>query len=90
LPEPISCCFLPLLPPLLRLPLEISIGVSLDFASDIVQAMDHHPDACAQDDFFSADWHRTVLEFFIVCRAVRIGGIIHSKIIPILAVPLWR
>lgn len=56
-------------------PVEISIGVSLDFASDIVQAMEQHPNACAEDDFFSADWHRTVLEFFIICRAIRIGGL---------------
>lgn len=56
-------------------PIEISIGVSLDFASDIVQAMEQHPNACAQDDFFPADWHRTMLEFFIVCRAIRIGGL---------------
>jgi hypothetical protein len=61
--------------PALAEPVEISIGVSLDFASDIVEAMEQHPNACAQDEFVSPEWHRTVWEFFIVCRAVRIGGV---------------
>jgi hypothetical protein len=56
-------------------PVEISIGVSDDLASDIVRAMEQYPNACAEDDFFSTDWLRTTLEFFIVCRAIRIGGI---------------
>lgn len=56
-------------------PIEISIGVSLEFAADIDQAMEQHPNVCEQDDFFSSDWHRTVFEFFIVCRAIRIGGL---------------
>ena len=30
---------------------EIRIGVSLDFASDIVRDMEQHPNACAEDDF---------------------------------------
>jgi hypothetical protein len=56
-------------------PIEISIGVSDNLAPDIVRAMKQHPNACAQDDVFSTDWLRTTLEFFIVCRTIRIGGI---------------
>ena len=62
-------------PPAVARPIPISIGVSDNLASDIIRAMKKHPNVCAQDDFFSTDWLRTTLEFFIVCRAIRIGGI---------------
>jgi ABC-type amino acid transport substrate-binding protein len=56
-------------------PVEISIGVSDGLAPRIIQIMEHYPDVCAQEDFFSPQWLRTSLEFVIVCRAVRLGGL---------------
>lgn len=56
-------------------PIEIDIGVSDNLGPSIVEILDRHPDVCAQDDFFSAEWLRTALEFVIACRAIRIGGL---------------
>jgi len=56
-------------------PVEISIGVSDSLAPDIVRTLKQYPNVCAQDNFFSSDWLRTTLEFVIVCRAIRIGGL---------------
>lgn len=61
--------------PAIAKPVEISIGVSDSLAPRIIQTMEIYPDACAEDDFFSADWLRTAVEFVFVCRAVRIGGL---------------
>lgn len=61
--------------PAVAQPVEISICVSDSLAPDIVETLEQYPDACAQDDFFPTDWLRTTLEFFFVCRAIRIGGI---------------
>lgn len=56
-------------------PVEIVVGVSDSLAPRIIRTWQQYPDACAQDEFFSAEWLRTTLEFFILCRAVRLGGI---------------
>jgi hypothetical protein len=56
-------------------PIEISIGVSQNHTPAITKIMKEFPNVCAEDDFFSADWYRISLEFFLVCRAIRIGGI---------------
>ncbi len=56
-------------------PIEISVGVSDGLAPQILEVWKQHPGACDQDAYFSADWPRTMLEFFILCRAVRLGGV---------------
>lgn len=56
-------------------PVDVVIGVSDNLAPRVVRTWDRYPDACARDDLFSSEWLRTTLEFFIVCRALRIGGI---------------
>lgn len=61
--------------PSVAAPVEVVIGVSNGLAPRIIQTLKKYPDACAQDDFFTKDWLRTTLEFFIVCRAIRIGGV---------------
>lgn len=55
-------------------PAEISIGVSGNRAHLILQTMERRPDICAVDDYFEPDWDRFQLEFYFVCRAIRIGG----------------
>lgn len=54
---------------------EVVIGVSDNLAPSVVRAWEKYPDACAKDDLFSPEWLRTTLEFFFVCRALRIGGL---------------
>lgn len=54
-------------------PVEIEIGVSGNRAHLILQTMERRPDVCAVDDYFEPDWDRFELEFYIVCRAIRIG-----------------
>lgn len=56
-------------------PIDIHIGVSDNLAPGIVEILEHNPDVCAQDDFFSAEWLRTALEFIIACRSIRLGGL---------------
>jgi hypothetical protein len=56
-------------------PIEVRVGVSDQGASKIAQILEEHPKACEQEDFYSADWSRTAMEFFLVCRAIRIGGL---------------
>jgi hypothetical protein len=56
-------------------PVEIVVGVADNLAPRIVRSLKQHPNACEDDDFFSPDWLRTTLEFFIVCRAIRTGGV---------------
>lgn len=55
--------------------IEISVGVPDDSSQHIINVWKKHPHACEQDDNFSADWLRMTLEFFIICRAVRLGGV---------------
>jgi hypothetical protein len=61
--------------PAVSKPVEIGIGVSDNLGSRVTQILEQHPDVCAQDDFFSEKWLRTSLEFVIVCRAIRMGGL---------------
>ncbi len=62
-------------PPLLAEPIEISIGVSDNLGPRISRILEEHPDVCERDDFFSDEWLRTSLEFVLVCRAIRLGGL---------------
>lgn len=56
-------------------PVEVAIGVSDSLAPRISGILEKYPDVCEQDDFFSAEWLRTSLEFVLVCRAIRLGGL---------------
>lgn len=56
-------------------PIEISIGVSDNLAPRIVKIMEQYPNVCEQDNLFSTEWLRTSVEFVIVCRAIRLGGL---------------
>jgi len=61
--------------PAVAVPVDIKIGVSDNLGSRITRILEQHPDVCAQDGFFSDQWLRTSLEFVIVCRAIRLGGL---------------
>jgi len=56
-------------------PVEIAIGVSDNLGPSVTGILEQYPDVCAQDDFFSDKWLRTAMEFVIVCRAIRLGGL---------------
>lgn len=56
-------------------PINVNIGVSDNLGPRISRIMEDHPDVCEQDDFFSDKWLRTSLEFVLVCRAIRLGGL---------------
>ncbi|WP_193368755.1 ABC transporter substrate-binding protein [Pelagibius marinus] len=56
-------------------PVNVNIGVSDNLGPRISRIMEEHPDVCEQDDFFSDQWLRTSLEFVLVCRAIRLGGL---------------
>lgn len=56
-------------------PVDIAIGVSDDLGPRVAGILEQFPDVCAQDDFFSDKWLRTSVEFVIVCRAIRLGGL---------------
>ncbi|MFZ2101648.1 MAG: hypothetical protein WAU86_13885, partial [Oricola sp.] len=55
--------------------IEIKIGVADNLGPRITRILELYPDVCAQDGFFSSEWLRTSLEFVIVCRAIRLGGL---------------
>lgn len=56
-------------------PLVILVGVADDLAQRIHDTIEKYPRVCMEDDFFSAEWLRTTLEFVLLCRAVRLGGL---------------
>lgn len=56
-------------------PVEIAIGVSDHLGPRVSGILEEHPDVCARDDYFSDKWLRTSLEFVLVCRAIRLGGL---------------
>lgn len=56
-------------------PIEIAIGVAHELGPRISAILEQHPDVCEQEDFFSDEWLRTSLEFVLVCRAIRLGGL---------------
>jgi hypothetical protein len=56
-------------------PIEIAIGVAHELGPRISGILEQYPDVCEQDDFFSDEWLRTSLEFVLVCRAIRLGGL---------------
>lgn len=65
----------PFIAPAASEPIDIAIGVSDSLGPRITNVMEKYPNVCAQDDFYSDEWLRTSLEFVIVCRAIRLGGL---------------
>ncbi|MCK7615749.1 hypothetical protein [Roseibium sediminicola] len=70
-----TICLSPVLKAAAADPLVIRVGVADNLAQRINGTIERYPRLCEDDSFFSDKWLRTTLEFVILCRAVRLGGL---------------
>jgi len=61
--------------PAVAAPIEVPVGVSDNLGPRIAGILKTNPDVCTKDDVYSSKWLRTSLEFVILCRAIRLGGV---------------